>query len=489
MGCDGRRKLHILVGASVLSLAASTLFAQDSGGGESPSAAERARTELITAEFRQASIREVLDWIANRVGKTIVVEAGIEDKISVNFRDLHYVQAVEVVADLARCVTRQVGDRIVVEKPPRVTMEFKGADPGEVIRLLAKQAGWNVVIAPDVKGEVTMRFTDVPSMRALQAVVKTLGYTLVEEDGGKVIRVVDRSKLKPFLLDVTSVTTSNEDLIQLCTGWAHRDGGGITTGGVRDPGGSAANWASRPYPFMVGSASSGPPAVPTSVALLDDHDMAVTLRLLAQDADTWFVMRPNVCNQQRGTRISIGMFVGEEIHYSDSNLGLSGSGTLSCATPIQETSPPPGVLQVHMDEGRGDDSSAGSDLSIIPHLVVGTNRFIVTVIPPDDRLTMNASQSEGDEESRTPSAKGLTMKWVCRRPGTVMTHLLVESGETVVLAWPHPEGACPTPPRFPYVREDSVLGQMFMRLAEKAAKSRDFIFVCPRIVRDPSSPR
>ncbi len=145
--------------------------------------------ERITVEFKETPIHEVLAWIAEHVQKTIVVDAGIEDKISVNFQKLHYREAIERAADLARCVVRMNGARFIVEKPPRVTMEFKRADLGEVIHTLAKHAGATVIVDPDVKGEVTMRFTDVPWMRALSAVVKTAGYELMEEDGGRVLRV------------------------------------------------------------------------------------------------------------------------------------------------------------------------------------------------------------------------------------------------------------------------------------------------------------
>ncbi len=149
--------------------------------------------ERITIDFEETPIREVCAWIAEHVEQTIVVDTGIEDRVSVDFRNLHYLEAIEEVADRARCVMRQDGDRIIVEKPPRVNMEFKRADLREVIELLAKQAGARVDIDPDVKGEVTMRLSDVPWSRGLKAVVNTLGYGLVEENGGRTLRVVNPS--------------------------------------------------------------------------------------------------------------------------------------------------------------------------------------------------------------------------------------------------------------------------------------------------------
>lgn len=430
-------KFSVLAGVTVLSLAGSMLFAQDSVGGEPPPGAEVDTTQGIT---------------------------------------------------------------IVSPKPPRVTMEFRRADLVEVIHLIAKEAGANVVIDPGVKGEVTMRFTDVPWMRALSAVVKTSDYTLVEEDGGQVIRVADPAKLPirtldvervQILLDVTSVTTSNEALIQMCVNWSSRIDRGITTGpGASDPNGDAAGQTSGRYPFHVGAASTGAPSSAAVAACLSEYDMRATLRLFAQDADTEFLMRPNVAvRPDAGARISIGLFVGEEIHYTGTPRDRRPHGGHETDSQTQESPPPPGVLEVTMGGHRGDASNADACLCLIPHLVVGTKEFILTVIPPDERLTLSASQVGGFEEFTAASGAALTRPWICKYRATDMTHHLIESGQTLVLAWPPPEGTRPTPRKFPYVGETSVLGQVFSRLAEKASKTRHFVFVGPHALRESASPR
>ncbi len=590
---DVQPRLLVLAGVAVLSIAGPMLFAQDSAGGEPPPAAEVKGRERITVEFKETSIREILEWISNRVGKPITLDEGIEDKVSVRFEDVPYVEAVEDVADRARCVTRRSGDTIVVSKPPRVTMEFKRAELVEVIHLIAKEANANVVIDPGIKGDVTMRFSDVPWMRALSAVVKTSGYTLIEEDRGRIIRVVDPSKLqtqmetrvfqfkhirpdvyykarvrlnigvgvqpssgdpipvftlldtlrnmltrspnsrrgtspttlgrldyykdgnciivvdtKPvldqmaniirqldaepvqILLDVTSVTTSNEDVLQMCANWSSLNDRGITMGhGPSDSNGNAPSQASGRYPFIVGSAPTGTPSSAALDAFLNDHDMGAILRLLSRDADTEFIVRPNVAVQpDAGARLSFGVFVGEEIHYSELQRSPQPLGAPAIGAPAQETPPGPGVLQISMGECPGNASNA-ADLYLIPHLVVGTNKFILTVTPPDERLLGNPSQVEGFEKFKAPSGATTTEVGRCIRPATVMTHVLIESGRTVVFAWPRPERTGPTSRKLPYVGESSVLGQMFRRMAEKAARTRVFLFVRPHAVRDPSSPR
>ncbi len=414
------------------------------------------------------------------MGKAITLDDGIDDKVSVRFEDLHYVQAVDEVADLTRCVARRSGDSIVVSKPPRVTMEFRRAELVEVIHLIAEEADANFPLP-------TLGRLDYDKSRNHIVVLDTKA---VLDDIEQVIRAIDVEPVQ-VLLDVTSVKTSNEDLIQMCANWSSRNDCGITIGhGPSDPNSDGACQTSGRFPFNIGSAPSGSAPGAGVPAFLTGNDMAATLRLFAQDADTEFIMRPNLAiRHEAGTGISIGYSIGEEIHDTGTLRDRQIHGADGAGSQPQGSPPPPGVLQITMGERRGDASNAAVWLSFVPHLVVGTDKFILTVIPPDETLMGSASQAGGLEESNDPSSVAITGTSARKRPATIVTHVLIESGQTVVLAWPHPEGARPTPRRFPFVRETSVLGQMFRRLAEKSAKTRHFIFVSPHAVRDPVSPR
>ena len=387
---------------------------------------------------------------------------------------------------------------------PRVTMEFRRAELVEVIQLLAKQAGANVVIDPDVKGEVTMRFSDVPWTRALQAVVKTSGYALIEEDRGRIIRVVNPASLqsqmesrvftfkhiKPYeyykasvpmsrsagapplppapikavtlldtlrnmltrppaasansggpstsqtlgrldyfkdgnciivvdtkpvldrmeeiirqvdvepvqvLLDVVFLRTCNADFIQMFTNWSTGADVGITMGGgPTDVDAGALDPTSAKYPFHVGPWSKGAPAVATHRTSLDDHDLTVILRLCNMDPDTEYIQRPNVATRSddQGTRIFF-----DEGAYDDDPKGAM---------------PGPGVLQVVANDAY--DPAGGYELHLIPHIVVGTTKIILTIIPEDQTLKGSTS----------------TVALPLRHRATIVTHLLLEADQTMI---------------------------------------------------------
>ena len=67
----------------------------------------------------------------------------------------------------------------------RISLSVKEADLENVIRLLARHAGLNVVINPaEVKGRVTVELHDVSVGAALIAILRSNGLELIREGGG-----------------------------------------------------------------------------------------------------------------------------------------------------------------------------------------------------------------------------------------------------------------------------------------------------------------
>jgi type IV pilus assembly protein PilQ len=77
----------------------------------------------------------------------------------------------------------------------RLTMDLKGADLRNVLRLLAEQNGLNVIAGPDVTGEVTVRLEDVTVDEALRNILRSNGYQYVRDEN--VIRVEPLTSISP----------------------------------------------------------------------------------------------------------------------------------------------------------------------------------------------------------------------------------------------------------------------------------------------------
>lgn len=73
------------------------------------------------------------------------------------------------------------------QQPRLISLDFKDADIGNLLRILAEFSGVNIVAGEAVKAKVTVRLQNVPWDQALDAVVKAAGLAYVRE--GNIIRV------------------------------------------------------------------------------------------------------------------------------------------------------------------------------------------------------------------------------------------------------------------------------------------------------------
>lgn len=76
----------------------------------------------------------------------------------------------------------------------RISLDFKDVEIADVLRLIAEVSDLNVIAGDEVKGQVTIRLTDVPWDQALDVILLTkgLGFVLV----GNVLRIAPQEVLK-----------------------------------------------------------------------------------------------------------------------------------------------------------------------------------------------------------------------------------------------------------------------------------------------------
>lgn len=155
--------------------------------------------QTVSFDVKDRDLNDIIDFIRRRTETNIVVAPGIQEKVTLTLKDVDWRQALALVAERAGCVVVNVSANVVkIEKPPRVHIAFQNVDIREVIDVIAKIGSANVIVAPEVKGSINIRLRDQPWRDALDATVKTLGYTVVEEERG-ILRVVAREALKEQL--------------------------------------------------------------------------------------------------------------------------------------------------------------------------------------------------------------------------------------------------------------------------------------------------
>ncbi len=103
-----------------------------------------------------------------------------------------------------------------------VSMDFRQTEIGDVLRLLAKQYDLNIIIADDIKGPVSVQFSNVGIDEALDAIITVNGYAYSRR--GHVIKVTsaaaaerEQPTTQVFALNNANVATLKESLKAVLT--------------------------------------------------------------------------------------------------------------------------------------------------------------------------------------------------------------------------------------------------------------------------------
>lgn len=75
----------------------------------------------------------------------------------------------------------------------KISVEFRKTPIEDVIRIIAEQADVDVVTSPNIKGETTVKLTDVPLQEALRSILDVHGFDFVI--GENIIRVLTRDEM------------------------------------------------------------------------------------------------------------------------------------------------------------------------------------------------------------------------------------------------------------------------------------------------------
>jgi len=161
----------------------------------------------VNLNIADRSLEDVVAELRARSGANIVVidpqdaEKSISDKrVTIELNDVPWRDALDLVAEkVGAVVERRPAEILAIIRPHKVSILTEvPTDIREVIKAIAKSAGANVVVGPEVVGTIDVRFQDVPWREALNVSAKSLGFVVVEEGHG-VLRVVSPSKLEDQL--------------------------------------------------------------------------------------------------------------------------------------------------------------------------------------------------------------------------------------------------------------------------------------------------
>jgi hypothetical protein len=122
-----------------------------------------------------ADLRDVVATIGSRVGRPILVDSDVHEKVSIVLRQIPWREALSVLARMQKCDIDTVGsETLMFTQPPKVTIQFHQANVRIVLQLLAAYSGKNIVIAPSCPStELSVDFHEVNWLMALRSILKT----------------------------------------------------------------------------------------------------------------------------------------------------------------------------------------------------------------------------------------------------------------------------------------------------------------------------
>ncbi|MBN1809969.1 MAG: hypothetical protein JW909_12950 [Planctomycetes bacterium] len=154
---------------------------------------------VVNINVKQRAFRDILQYLERVGGWNLVpIDDRVGDlQITIRVSNMYWREALEVIGTKYKLLLNEdVKNRVIyIEKPPPITMTFPGTDIKTVINSVAKAGDASVIIGPNVSGTVTMSLHDIPWREALDIVLKSQGYVLVEERHG-VLRVATPAELE-----------------------------------------------------------------------------------------------------------------------------------------------------------------------------------------------------------------------------------------------------------------------------------------------------
>jgi type IV pilus assembly protein PilQ len=153
----------------------------------------------VTINAKNATVPQIVEEFRRQTGWNIVVDyKNIPEDYRIDEFRVEKEKAKEAldafVSKAELSMEMLSGSLIMLSRPPRLTFNFRDADIKVVIDMIARVSGANIIVSPDVKGQITMSINNVPWNEVLSAVVRTLNFTTVKEAFG-IIRIIHPDEL------------------------------------------------------------------------------------------------------------------------------------------------------------------------------------------------------------------------------------------------------------------------------------------------------
>jgi type IV pilus assembly protein PilQ len=462
------------------------------------------RPPRVDFAFDNADIKQVIDTIAKLSGANIVVAPEVQGTLSLRLTNVPWRDALDVaVKTLGFVVVEEQRGILRVVDP--LSLQAQMESHSYQLRYARPPSRYLPVISSEFVA-ITQKVTQAggsgggqvdyerifPVLAALKKASSPGGdmeymppphNILIVRDTAQVhaqiqdmLALLDVEPAQVFI-DVKFVSTANRDLFNL----------GIDYGDLGPQVGFSGGQIPITFPFNLGSGGwedliiadptgegpyiAGSQLPATIFGALSFTQWSGALRLLQRDTTTEVVQAPKliVLDGKEGT-----IFVGESIRYAQAKSEQGQAGG----------------LQLSIEEADSSPVETGFQLLVQPHVIPGSSKVDMLVIPKETTLTGTGDPSIAPPgfDVFTVGASGLegTIALPRERSSTIVSNVLLDSGQTAILGGLSTDSDTETISEVPFFSDIPLLGWFFQHKSRTRDKQMLWVFVTPTVVRSSS---
>lgn len=458
----------------------------------------------VNIELRDQEIRNVIDLIAKSANANVVTGKEVTGTVSVRFNNVPWREALDVTAKtLGYTVVEEKHGVLRVVSPERLqdqletrTYQLRYLRPKSLYKPQIKSEFIQNQNQQAAKGGAQSGTTEdyLKKFGVLQALSKALssGGKIDYIDTSNVVIIHDtaqvhesiknmlaRLDVEPVQIfcDVKFVSTTNSDVLNLGVDYGD-NGPQVSISGGSIPitlpfGYGRGGWEDGIFPGGAGPytdpvLNGAPVTIPNTVfGSLSFTQVAATLRLLQRDTKTEVIQAPKIMTLD-GNESTI--FVGETIRYAEAKSEQGQAGG----------------LQLSVAEASGSPVEVGFQLLLRPNVVPGTQKIVMEVIPKETSLsgTGNSALAPPGFDVFTIGASGLegSIALPRTRSSTIVTTMMLETGQTAVIGGLSTDQDNETKSRVPFLSKIPLLGELFKHESKNRDRRSLMVFITPTIV-------
>ncbi|MEK7270725.1 MAG: secretin N-terminal domain-containing protein [Planctomycetota bacterium] len=457
------------------------------------------RPPTVSVNFAGAPIQDVMKLIASLSGRNIILAPTVQGQVTMNLRNVPWEEALRTVAMNYNYAVVKSGGGLYSVVDPR-TLVAQSQTQTFRLRFIQPPSAYR----PKVKSEIALGSPAAPSedykisfplFRALNSVLSPAGKIEFDRDTNSFIvtdiptklneiaKIVTELDKRPsqVLVDVKFIQTNDEAGVDFGVKWekglkAKLTGASVPSRLPFTAGKGGWEDSITPYGEEDDTDFEGPAPVDPHVStlevpkavwgLLDFTETILTLQMLQTRKDVTISQAPKIVtvDNQEST-----IFIGESVRYAEAQV-QAGTGGSTIITGIAE--------------GRSSPVNVGFQLLIQPHIIPETGEILLTLIPEENVLSGTGENISGFD---TFTAAGATIDLPRIATRSIVTKVLLQSGQTVVIGGMNTESKSESWYEVPIISKIPLLGWLFKSRSVTNVKRKLTIFVTVDIVRDTDS--